>query len=118
MHETFRKMKSELCDAITFLPSTETEGETVIQGLTYKEKGETIGSSSIGDLFDIILFREGPDEYYDNEQFQAILVCPYTYSEKIMRDGHFGMIARKTTTSNTVVEPFRTSINTLLGNPV
>ena len=111
-------MKEANVDAITFVPNPDNNDETVIHGLTYTEKGETIGSSSMGDLFDIILFRENEETFYDNEQFEAILVCPYTYGEKMMNDGHFGMIARKTTTSKIVVEPFRKSINELLGQPV
>lgn len=118
MNSTFKRIKEEKCDAITFLPSTDDHTETTITGLTYKDKGETIGASSIGDLFEIILFRENEQEYYGNEQFEAILVCPYTYSEKMLNDGHFGMIARKTTTSETVVAPFRNSINQLIGDPV
>jgi hypothetical protein len=111
-------MKEANVDAITFVPNPENETETVIHGLTYNEKGETIGASSMGDLFDIILFRENEETFYDNEQFEAILVCPYTYSEKMMKDGHFGMIARKTTTSGVIVEPFRHKINELIGQPV
>ena len=118
MNPTFKKMKEANVDAITFVPSPDNNDETVIHGLTYTEKGETIGASSMGDLFDIILFRENEETFYDNEQFEAILVCPYTYGEKMMNDGHFGMIARKTTTSKVVVEPFRKSINELLGQPV
>jgi len=118
MNPTFRRMKDENCDAITFLPDPKNNEDTLIQGLQYVEKGNTIGSSTLGDSFDIILFREDEETLYDNEQFQAILVCPYTYSEKMMNDGHFGMIARRTTTSSIVVEPFRKSINELLGQPI
>ena len=118
MNPTFKKMKEANCDAITFVPNPENNVETVIHGLSYVDKGDTIGSSSMGDLFDIILFRENEETFYDNEQFQAILVCPYTYSEKMMEDGHFGMIARKTTTSAEIVEPFRQKINELIGQPV
>lgn len=117
MHPTFKKIKEENCDAITFLPNSDNPNDTQISGLVYKVRGDSVGASTLGDLFDIILFRENEEEYYGNEQFEAILVCPYTYSEKMMNDGHFGMIARKTTTSKEVVEPFRLRINELIGQP-
>lgn len=117
MNPIFKKIKEENCDAITFLPDPNKNEDTVIQGLTYKDKGQSVGCSSLGDLFDIILFRENEETFYGNEQFEAILVCPYTYSEKMMNDGHFGMIARRTTTSPEVVEPFRMKINDLIGQP-
>lgn len=117
MNATFKKLKEEKCDAITFVPNPGNNDETIVTGLTYREKGETIGSSSMGDLFEIILFSENEEEFYDNDQFQAILVCPYTFSERMMNAGHFGMIARKTTTSDIIVEPFRNNINKLIGQP-
>lgn len=117
MNETFTKIKDNSCDAITFVPNPSNHSETVITGIVYHDAGEKIGGSSLGDSYDITLFQEGEDTFFDNEQFEAVLVCPYTFSEKMFKDGRFGMIARKTTTSNTIVLPFRERLNMLLGAP-
>lgn len=117
MNEAFTKIKDNSCDAITFVPNPSNHNETVITGIVYHDAGEKVGGSTLGNSYDITLFREGENTFYDNEQFEAVLVCPYTFSEKMFKDGHFGMIARKTTTSNTIVVPFRERLNMLLGAP-
>lgn len=99
-------MKEVKCHAITFLPSDKPEEQSVIQGLHYKDHGETIKTQSdMGDLYDIILFRGDEKEgYTDLEKFEAILVCPYTYSNRMYHGNYFGVVAKKTSTSSEVVE--------------
>lgn len=113
MDPTFKKIKEENCDAISFLPSSENEDETVIHGLTYKEKGDSIGGSVLGHSYDILTFRFFGDECI-KDHFEAILVCPYTYSEKLMQEGHFGLVARKTTTSIEMVTKVSKNIDKLI----
>lgn len=119
MGPVFKQMKESQCDAISFLPTvTQTRKgeiiETTIQGLNYKDKGEPINSSEMGFFYDIILFQEGKDDFINKEHFQAILVCPYTFTEKMMKDGFFGFIGKKTTTSDEVFNLFNNAIDSVL----
>jgi len=113
MHPTFKKIKEEKCDAISFLPSHEKEDETVILGLTYKEKGDNIGGSELGHSYDILTFQLTEEDCI-KDYFQAILVCPYTYSEQLMMGGHFGLIAKRTTTSDDMVGRVSIAIDKLI----
>ena len=112
-------MKEQQCDAISFLPKvTETKKgeivETMIQGLNYNDKGEPINSSEMGYMYDIILFQEGEYDFINKEHFQAILVCPYTYAERLVKEGHFGYIGKVTTTSDEVFNLFNNAIDVAL----
>lgn len=116
MNPIFQKIKETNCDAISFLPCMDEKGkelQTAVQGLTYNEKGDNINSNSMGDYYDIITFGEVDGEFVNKEQFQAILVCPYTYGEKMFKEGYFGFIGRKTTTSDEVLGIFEKAINKL-----
>ena len=113
MHPTFKKIKEEKCDAISFLPSPDKEDETTILGLTYKDKGDNIGGSELGHSYDILTFKITDDDCV-KDHFEAILVCPYTYSEQLMTGGHFGLIAKRTTTSDDMVARVSKSIDKLI----
>jgi len=109
-------MKQAECHAITFLPSENPEEQAIIQGLHYKEHGETIKTQSdVGDLYDIIIFRGGiEDGYTDLEQFEAVLSCPFTYSNRMYQGDYFGVVAKKTTKSSEVVESLLEKIGDLV----
>jgi hypothetical protein len=98
------------------MPSPDSREQTVIHGLTYVENGDNIGSSTMGNSYDIVTFRESDEGFYDKEHYQAILVCPYTYSEKVMKDGLFGIIAKRTTTSEDVLNLYLNKIDYLIGD--
>jgi hypothetical protein len=70
----------------------------------------------MGNSYDIVTFRESDEGFYDKEHYQAILVCPYTYSEKVMKDGFFGIIAKRTTTSEDVLNLYLNKIDYLIGD--
>lgn len=115
MKQPFNLIKEQKCDAILILPSIENKNETSIQGLTYKEPGDKIGGSQLGDLYDIVSFRQtGDEDFGDSDHFQAILVCPYTYSEKMFNEGYLGLVARATTTSQDMVERVSMRIGELI----
>ena len=117
MERTFRLIKEQNCDAILFLPSTTADDETTIQGLTYKEPGESIGGSELGQLYDILTFRQtGEQSFGQKDHFQAVLVCPYTYSEKLLNEGYLGLVARATTTSRDMVERVSQRIGELIAS--
>ena len=115
MKKVFDEIKKAECHAITFLPSDKPEEETVIQGLHYKEHGKKIETESdLGDLYDIIIFRRDNKGYSDLEQFEAILVCPFTYSDRMYNGKYFGVVAKKTTSSGEVVKSLLEKINELV----
>ena len=116
MNPTFKKMKDAQCDAICFLPDSESAENIVMQGLTYKEKGDTIGSSVMGDSYDIITFRGYNGEYFNKDHFDAILVCPYTYGDKLVNEGYYGVIAKRTTTSSDMVNLILQRIDDLIAS--
>jgi hypothetical protein len=113
--KTFKRIKEEKCDAILIMPSTTDPDETTIQGLTYKQPGDKIGGSSMGDLYDILTFKQtGENSFGFQDHFQAILVCPYTYTEKLFNEGNLGLVARVTTTSQDMVSRISRHIGELI----
>ena len=116
MLKVFDEMKKVKCHAITFLPSEEPEEQAIIQGLHYKDEGKTIETQSdVGDLYDIIIFRgDVEDGYGDLEHFEAILSCPFTYSNRMYHGKYFGVVAKKTTTSGEVIDSLLEKIGDLI----
>jgi len=104
MIEIPKALKDEPFDAFFFLPG-EKEDTIHLESATYKDAGEKVGGSNMGDSYHVILFREAEDgELVDVEQFEAVLVHPITYITRMLGIDWFGIVARKTTTSNTFIE--------------
>jgi len=104
MLEVFRHINDY--DAITFVPNLDGEEGTVkVDVSQYRDKGESLDSSSMGDMFDIIIFRM-TDEYdmTDLERFQGILVDARVYVSRMIKENWFGMVSRKTTTSGKMAD--------------
>lgn len=114
MKKVFQEMKKNNCDAITFLPRQSEILDTEIHGLTYKDHGVKAEGSDIGDLFDITLFRKKGGKFCDIERFDAILACPYTYANRLLDSNYYGIVAKKTSTSDNVVNSFENRIYKLL----
>ena len=92
-------------DIIFFTPHEENEDEVSVQSATYKTPGEKIGGTEMGDFYDIVLFRmDEEDELIDLERFQAILVDPRVYVGRMVKSDYFGMVAKKTTNSDNMVD--------------
>ena len=70
----------------------------------YNKKGENLGGSREGKSYDIILFRMGDEGVLDLDKFEAILTEPRVYISRMIKDDWYGLVARKTTTSNTMVQ--------------
>ncbi len=71
----------------------------------YKDGGTKIGGSKLGDSFDIIVFREDSDgKLIDPEKFEAILMEPVEYISTLIKGDWYGIVARKTTTSQKFVD--------------
>lgn len=114
MLQVFNDIKQQGCEAISFFPNPDDDSDIVIQGLLYKESGEPIGGSSMGNSYDIVTFRKYGDEFVNKDHYEAILVCPYTYSNKLLKEGYFGFVAKKTTTSKELVDYILLNVDALV----
>jgi hypothetical protein len=104
MIEIPKELKSEPFDAFFFLPG-EQEDTIHLESAMYKESGEKLGGSALGDSYHIILFREAEDgELVDVEQFTAVLIDPATYITRMLGIDWYGIIARMTTTSESFIQ--------------
>ena len=87
-------------DSVFFVPHPEDDNQVKIEVASYKNKGEKIGGSAMGDLFDIILFRYDDDKgVVDLDRFDAILSDPKVYISRLIKDDWYGMVSLKTTES-------------------
>lgn len=93
------------CDSYSFLPG-EDDDKIHIQSSEYRNKGTKLGGSSVGDCYHIILFRENEDDggIKDLDKFEGILGAPVEYMASMIKDDWYGIICRKTTTSQEYVE--------------
>jgi hypothetical protein len=104
MIEIPKQLKEEPFDAFFFLPG-ETEDTVHLESATYKDSGERVGGSKMGDSYHIILFREAEDgELVDVEQFSAVLIDPLTYLTRMLSINWYGIVARMTTTSEKFIK--------------
>jgi hypothetical protein len=105
MLDYLQPLKERNLDFFTFLAGDE-EGQIDIMSSQYSNPGEKIGGNTLGDLYHIMLFRdskENPNEYDDVDDFEAILACPLEYASGLIPGGFYGIIARKTTSSDKLV---------------
>jgi hypothetical protein len=88
-------------DAIFFLPG-DTKEQLHLEGARYTNPGVKLGSSSLGDAYHVILFKEDNDVdgIYDIDVFDAIFIEPYEYISGLIPASWYGILAKKTTTSN------------------
>ena len=100
-----KQLKEAKFDFLTFLEGDK-EGSISIMGSDYNDPGEKVGGSSMGDSYHIILFRDHKtekDKYDDLDKFEAILCDPLEYVSGLIKGGWFGIIARRTTTSENII---------------
>jgi len=104
MIEFPQDLKNDPFDAFFFLPGE--EKDTVhLEGAAYKNPGEKVGGSSMGNGYHIILFREDEEgELVDVEQFNAVLIDPITYITRMIDIEWYGILARMTTTSEAFIK--------------
>lgn len=101
MLSVFQKIKD--FDTIFFVPNPESDNdnEVQIEVANYKEVGEKIGGSELGDLYDIIVFRLDEEcNVTDLDKFEGILIEPREYVSRMIKEDWYGMVSRKTTTSD------------------
>jgi len=92
-------------DAIFFLPG-DNQNQIQIEAVTYKDPGENIGGSEMGNAYHVILFKENPktEELYDVDKFEAVFIDPIVYITQMLEQNWFGIVARKTTTSGNFIQ--------------
>jgi hypothetical protein len=100
MTESWLALMNEEYDGINFFRNDEDEIEIV--SFQFKESGDKIGGTSIGDLYDIMIFPEHPPKM--PEKFQAILSSPIDYIYNMIDNGFLGVVSKVTTSSEKVVE--------------
>lgn len=91
-------------DTIFFVPHPEDDNQVKLEVAKYKDMGEKLDVGLAGDSFEIILFRlNGEDELTDLDKFQGVLSEPREYISRMIKDDWYGMVTRKTTTSDRLV---------------
>jgi hypothetical protein len=118
MEETIQEIKEMLneskYDGIMFVPSPSGEGWH-IESFEYKNPGQKLGGSSLGDEYEIILFTEDDEGTNNEELFSAILIDPLEYVVRMIKIGYYGIVGKKTTTSESFFNDSMTQI--LLDKP-
>ena len=93
-------------DFITFL-SGEKKDSIAIMASDYNEAGEPVGGNAMGEMYHIMLFRDhktDEESYDDVDSFEAILVSPSEYIARLIPAGFYGVVGRKTTTSDKIFQ--------------
>jgi hypothetical protein len=103
MLDFLKELKDEEFDAYFFLPG-DTTGQIQIEGALYKEPGVSVGGNSLGKEYHVILFKENDAGIYDVDRFDAVFTEPLEYMSSLIPENWYGMMARKTTTSNNFVQ--------------
>jgi len=105
MLEFLKHLKNEAHDAIFFLPGDKKD-EIHIESALYKNPGESLNNSTMGNTYHVILFKEDNthDGIYDVDRFDAVFVEPLEYISGLIPQNWYGVMARKTTTSTTFIQ--------------
>lgn len=100
--ETMRAhLGDDTYDALMFVPHAEKEDSLHIEFLRYKEPGEKHQPNDLGDWHEIFLFQEnGEGDFVNKDRFSAVLLDPIEYSSRLAKGGIYGIIGRKTSTSD------------------
>lgn len=96
MKEFLQDLKHKEFHGLNFYKNQ--KGDLTVDGFEFKNFGEKLTGSSLGDLYDIIIFQEEPPKM--PERFKAILISPLDYVSRMLDDGFLGIVAKATTTSD------------------
>jgi hypothetical protein len=101
-------------DIIYFLPGEE-ENNLHLEGRVFKDPGEKVGGSELGDCYTIILFKEDVenDGFYELDTFDAILADPYEYMSGLIPQDWYGVFTKKTTKSEEYVKSMLDKLATI-----
>ena len=103
MLDYLQPLKDSDIDVIMFFEG-EKPDSIRIEGTQYENRGEPVGASDMGNAYHIVLCKSHPteDKYHQFDTFEAILAEPLEYISNRIPEGWFGIIAKKTTTSDVV----------------
>jgi hypothetical protein len=103
MLDYLHEFKEVTFDCLTFFPDYGNDG-LKIEAQRYKDPGEKLGGSEMGDEYHIVLFKEDEECFFDLDHFEAVLSDPLEYVSQLIPCGFFGMVSKKTTTSTVFIE--------------
>jgi hypothetical protein len=104
MLDFLKEIKNEKFDAFFFIPGPE-EDVVKVEGARYKDPGKTIDGSKMGDMYHIMLFKQDDEgNPVDPDLFEAILTEPLEYVSRMITCDFYGLVAKKTTTSNEFIQ--------------
>lgn len=89
-------------DGFHFLPDPESEGDYFMQFFTLERKdgdkteNVPLGSTDVGDLFNVLLMRQNENSIEVTDIFQAIFADPVVYAEGLIGSDHYGTFVRHT----------------------
>jgi hypothetical protein len=116
MLEYLKPLKNKKVDCIMFFEGS-APNKINVEAHTYNEPGEPLGGSAVGNMYHIVLVKDhetDKDKFTDFDQFEAILACPLEYISGLIPTGWYGVIAKKTTTSQTFIDKAVANISKLL----
>lgn len=100
MKEYLLPLKNKPFDGINFYRNEDSDLE--VSAFNYKDPGIKVEGSTMGDMYDIIIFFE--DNPKTPERFKAILSSPLHYISRMIDDGFLGVVAKATSTSDTFMD--------------
>ena len=100
MREFLQQLKNNDFDGVNFYRNE--DGDLEFSQFQFKEPGEKIGGTELGDYFDIIIVQEDPPKM--PERFQAILISPIDYVDRMAEVGFYGVVTKFTTTSKEIMD--------------
>lgn len=103
MKENLKSLNESDFDFIMFFNSVKKDIVDV-ETMQYKDRGEVLELHPLGNKYHIILCKQDGDNILDIDLFEAILIDPFTYLYELIPQGWRGMICKKTTTSDNVVD--------------
>ena len=106
MREFLLDLKTEPFDSLYFWHDS--DGDACAGTLTLKDRGEELPGSSLGKLYDILIFpiKNPPDV----DRFKSILISPLEYISRMLDSGFSGL----TTIATTTTDDFMASVQTLI----
>lgn len=103
MLDYLKQFEKQSYDTFMFLPG-EKEEDIHIETNEFKEKGNKLGGSNLGDCYDIIIFKDKKGDVDNLERFDAILIEPLEYISMLIPLDFYGVICKKTTTSGKLMD--------------
>ena len=105
MLEYLEQFKNIKMDCLIFI-SGEKKDTIHIEGSDYRNPGEKVGGSELGDSYHVVLYKhdDETDKIHSQDRYEAILIDPLEYISGLIPAGFYGMVAKKTTTSDEFVD--------------